>query len=1407
MESNHSVFAASPAPPSRTETPAAPEDPLRSSEPHGFTQQSADPFIFNEANTVGGALSPAGSKAAPRVPPASSYNMNGRGLPCDTSEEDASKLKLLYLWASGLMLRGFKYNLSGEALQQEDLLLLPRDEEAMRCYEGFKTHWDDELARAAPVSTDEGGDAPSRNLFGVLLRTTRRNLILGGIGHLLYDASSFVIPFFLRELINWLTDVTLDPSSRPKSVGYIWAAAIGVAQLIGAYANNASLFYTSKALCQMRSCVAIAVFDKSAQLESDSGLEGVAVQLHTVDAAKFIDMVFFFQRLWASPIIIVGSLIALNYFIGWGGVICIAAVIAFIPLQGLAGAKGAAHRVKVSEWADQRLSAMAEILFGIRIVKFMGWEKPLEHKISVIREQELALFKWMYFWRSVINVLVTFQPALVSFVVFAIAYALDDPITPSTVFPTLAMLGVFRMPMLAFPLALASLIDLKVSLARIGAFLSTPEKRVYLQRRSHSNNKKNAPAIALEHVTCQYIEADTASPRDILTDINLTIPQNALTVIVGATGCGKSTLVKALLGEAKVDDRSVATQNGTVAFVPQESWMMNATVRDNILMGKPFDEQLYIKTVKACQLMADLKQLKASDMTEIGERGINVSGGQKQRVAFARAVYSDRDIIVMDDPLSAVDAHVAAALFDHCICGALAAKTRVLVTHHVQFLSRADNIIVMGDRCVEFVGSYDDLMRSEVGVGLSVKLSTYGHGSAADDEEELGDSSSASPLDATSRQPDGGDDDDELRQQTEIDNLSDAIPPPQEDTLMTEETAKVGGLDTNALRWFFTSQGLFTVFNTALAFAICKGVGVVSDLILSWWSTRTGFAGFSNVTDKQYLQWYGIFVGLQAVCLCIRQVPYSMTNLNGAREVHASMISRLLKAPTRFYDTTPAGRILARCSKDVEMNDLTLPGVLNFVYSSVFDMLGVFAIVCYASQWLILLVVAGLVVYVFIWRFFAATNRAQKRIEAINRSPLASIITQTLSGISTIRAYDCISHFDAMHTQAVNVAARSTFSWRATLRWLRINTDLLSTTIIFVVAIVACAVVFGGSTVADRSDKMAVLSLALTHCITISQSMGYVVNDVADAESSLNSIERCYEYAFEIEQEDDLVYGDCAAAGEKPPPPAGWPRSGALSLDNVCLRYAADKPLVLKNVCLEVAPKEKVGIVGRTGSGKSTLMLALFRMVEIESGSICFDGINLRDVKMADVRQALTIIPQDPMLFQGTIRSNLDPFNKATDDQVWEVLKKVGMKERVDDDGRGLGALVTEKGNNFSVGQRQLLCLARALLKKCKILLLDEATASVDFECDALIQKTIRKEFHDVTILTIAHRLATVIDSDKVLVMDHGVVAEYDSPAALLRNVSGHFHSMVSALGADQCEHLKELAWEADRNLSANTIS
>ncbi len=467
-------------------------------------------------------------------------------------------------------------------------------------------------------------------------------------------------------------------------------------------------------------------------------------------------------------------------------------------------------------------------------------------------------------------------------------------------------------------------------------------------------------------------------------------------------------------------------------------------------------------------------------------------------------------------------------------------------------------------------------------------------------------------------------------------------------------------------------------------------------------------------------------------------------------------------------------------------------GTLLLFYTLVLVALGAFAVMCYGAPWLAGVIAFMLVIYGFMFRYFSATNRAQKRLEAVNRSPMVSVLGETLGGLPTIRAYAAQKDFLRKHTLAVHKSVRSVYSWQLARRWFTIRVDGITAIITVSTALLCCGLLIS-YTKQEQRDLLPVMALAITTSLAIGGVVSFLTITAGELEAGFSSVERVKEYSDSLPQERNVVYGEDGCKE----PDQSWPSSGLMAFDNVSLRYRDGLPLVLRSLSFTIKPKFKVGIVGRTGSGKSTIMLALFRMVELAEGRILFDGVDISKLKMRDLRSKITIIPQDPLLFKGSIRSNLDPFDFCTDDEIWDVIEKVGMKDRVTKEKTGLECIVEERGANFSVGQRQLLCLARALLKRCKILLLDEATASVDFDADAMIQRAIRTEFRDCTVLTIAHRLATVIDSNRVCVLQQGELKEFDHPARLLQQEDGVFHSMVRSLGDEQANFLKLQAQEA----------
>jgi ATP-binding cassette subfamily C (CFTR/MRP) protein 1 len=1176
----------------------------------------------------------------------------------------------------------------------------------------------------------------------------------------------------------------------------------------------------------MQHALTVMVFDAALKYPANHGKSGNLIAAHASDTAKLLELAMFIHGLWVSPILVVGALIAIWFFIGWAGLIGVALMVLTTPLQGIIMGKVYGLRGEQVKKMDNRVTFINEALQGIRICKFMNWEGSFNSRVQDARLEEVDVLRRMYTYRILFAVIMNTLPQIITFALFTIAFGIDDgSITPDNVFPALAMINVIRIPLMFIPMSIGKLFETKISLGRIQNVLLNTDRRDFVTHAAIEAQQESDIAVELKSVTVlgdaekakkkqpaegppgQKPAPDTgkqdgaedemqARPR-LIEDISLAIPKNKLTIIIGPTAAGKSTLVSAIVGEADVTEGSSVDHYGSMAFVPQDAWIQNATVRENITFGQDFDEEWYIDTIIGSQLMADLKQLSASDATAIGERGINLSGGQKQRVALARAVYSKREIVVMDDPLSAVDPHVCRALFEGCICGdVMAGRTRILVTHQVQFLPQADLIVVM-DKCrVAFTGTYAEYLASDVKGVLEEECDKADAEAEADGAKEAAGAIAIATVDT-------GAVDEKAQEEAEKLAAARKLPLPSKDSLESSEEAAIGDVQWDTYSWY-TRLGSYSMFILTILFSLMwTAANVTFNLMLAWWSSDAEVGG-RKLTNNEYIMWFGIMCAICLLMVFCRQFAYSRFALNVARNLHGSLMENMMKAPMSFFDTTPIGRIMNRFTRDIEIIDMKIAESSLMVINLIFNVLSTIVMVCIAAPYLTAIFPVLLFAFFHLYKYYTQTVRGIKRLEGIGRSPMMSLMGEVIGGLSSIRAYGMADALRAEHLRRVRVAMRPPYVTRLAQRWLATRTEFLGSFVIISTSIFAVATVTNDTSSWNVSTEPSVVALALTFALSTTNAITFLTRMLGEIESDMSSTERVKEYAGSIPKESDVVYGtgpDAVTA-----PASGWPSPATVEFRDVSLRYREDKPLVLKDVSFKVEAAQRVGVVGRTGSGKSTVMLALFRMVEACSGGIFLGGVSTRDVTLSDLREAITIIPQDPVLFRGTVRSNLDPFSRFDDDRLWDVIDKVGLGDRVrfgaagdesraeKDSAAGLDTIVQDKGSNFSVGQRQLICLGRALLKKTSILLMDEATASVDFETDAFIQRTVREEFTGATVLTIAHRLATVIDSDRILVLDGGVVKEYASPSDLLEDGSSQFYDMVKQLGDEQFEELKSIA-------------
>lgn len=862
-----------------------------------------------------------------------------------------------------------------------------------------------------------------------------------------------------------------------------------------------------------------------------------------------------------------------------------------------------------------------------------------------------------------------------------------------------------------------------------------------------------------------------------LTDINLSVKQGEFIIITGSIGSGKSSLLAALSGFMKLENPSV----GKVSIYDDlllcsDPWIQNATVRDNIIFGKPYDETRYNKVIRACCLEDDIKLLPARDLAEIGERGITLSGGQKSRINLARAAYADAGILLFDDVLSAVDARVGKHIVNNLFNGLLKDKTKVLATHQLSLIESADKVVYLnGDGSIDF-GTLNELLARNNQFKRLIEFNTdltRDNESRKSETQRVYENYSDTDYDNNN----GYEGARLIRQQSVVPESSDIA-----GKIMGDEERA-----TNAISWdiykkyidlgsgfFGWSAGPVFIFLISLA-TFCQ---LFTNTWLSFWTEKK----FPNKSDHFYVALYVMFAFLTVFFTAIEFTMLAYMNNRSAKLLNVKAVEKILHAPMSYLDTNPMGRILNRFTKDTDSLDNEIGEQLRLFLFPLATIIGIVILcICYLP-WFAIAVPFLSFAFVFVANFYQGSSREIKRLEAVQRSLVYNNFNETLSGMSTIKAYKVEETFIEKNDRYLNKMNEAYYVSIANQRWLGVHLDIIAS----IFALIICLLCITDQFHISASST----GLLLSYVIQIVGLLSLTIRSMTQVENEMNSVERLHQYAFHLPQE---------GAYKKPEskPPAEWPPSGYIQFNNVSLKYRDHLPTVLKNLNFSVYPGEKVGICGRTGAGKSSIMSALYRLVELNEGSIIIDGLNIAEMGLYDLRSKLSIIPQDPVLFQGTIRRNLDPFNESTDEKLWDALRRSGLidasqiskiKNTKLDQNRNIGhdslhkfhldQLVADDGSNFSLGERQLIALARAMVRNSKILILDEATSSVDYETDAKIQETIVNEFSHCTILCIAHRLKTILHYDRILVMDKGSLIEKGTPYNLFTDRNGVFRQM-----------------------------
>jgi len=870
---------------------------------------------------------------------------------------------------------------------------------------------------------------------------------------------------------------------------------------------------------------------------------------------------------------------------------------------------------------------------------------------------------------------------------------------------------------------------------------------------------------------------------------SFTVQPGELLAVVGMVGSGKSSVLAAILGNMNSVQGDLAV-GGSIAYCAQQPWIQNATVRDNIIFGSVYDEDRFRAVVASCALKQDLERLPGGEHCEVGERGITLSGGQKARISLARAVYSGADLFLLDDPLSAVDAHVGKHLFTKCIAGFIKSKTRVLVTNQLACLRECDRILMLENGQVAALGTFETLCATNE--SFAELTSLYGseqyeadaEDSAAeskDDDQPMASPTLAGPgvpttLEKVELDPVGQDKEKANAKEAECQGKKDG-------QLISKEDRAEGAVGWQVYMTYARAGGIKLSIFILCFFLVVDGLRGASEFFLAGWATESGDNEKSGQADDDTSGKAGLYAGLTCAGLLLtfaRSFLYTILNMTASRSLHNALLLSLVHATTSFYDTTMLGRITNRFSRDVEKMDMPLRMVTQMFLMTCSEFLLAVVTIAIATKGVMLGLMLPLVyIYKRIHGYFTKSSIEMQRLESLTRTPIFNQFAETLEGFHTIRAYGRASECLSLMTQRIDSNTVCVMCLRNSFGWLGVRVDMLGAVLGF--AVVVMCISF--------QDFLPTgwVGLSLLYATSVIHTLKMLTTAAAEMESNFNSVERIAEYTdpVVVPQEPDYIIEDCR-------PPAGWPSAGQLSFQDIALRYR-EGPMVLRNVSFTIQPGERVGVCGRTGAGKSSLLVALFRLEEICNGKILIDGQDICRFGVRDARQHLAIIPQDPVLFQGTVRYNLDPLEEHNDQDLYEALDHVRMREVVQGMPDGLAATIQEFGGNFSIGQRQLICMARALLRRPKILLMDEATASVDLETDMVIQNTLRNELGQCTVLTIAHRLNTIIDYDKILVMaaeelpngerGPGTSAEYDAPADLLRNPNGLFRKLVEDSG------------------------
>ncbi|NXU25497.1 MRP7 protein, partial [Thalassarche chlororhynchos] len=1298
----------------------------------------------------------AGKTSSPSIAPGNKTS-SSQSQGSQVAEDGESWLsRFFYVWMNPLMKCGYQWKLN----QPQNVYVLPCQLQAARVCD--RSHRAQEAVR----------------LFSVLHAAFGLRFYSLGLLKLAGNLLGFSGPLLLNLLVNFM-----ESRQEPLSHGVLYALGLFAGSFLGALLRNQFSYEVNKVTLMVRAAIISAIYRKALRVSSTSLTRftvGEIVNFMSTDTSRLVNFCLSFHEVWSLPFQFAITLYLLYQQVGVAFLGGLALALLLVPINKVIANRIMMNNKEMLKHKDTRVKLMTEFLCGIRVIKFYTWEKHFSTRINACRAKELQKLRAIKYLDALCVYLWAALPVVVSIAIFITYVLLGHQLTATKVFTALALVGMLILPLNSFPWVLNGTLEAKVSLDRIQRFLELVDQDLETY---YALDSPSGTATAMEMQCAAFSwapveEESTRQPSSTgtlqLHIENLSVRKGMLLGVVGKVGSGKSCLLAAITGELIKQGGRVYVCDLEQGFglATQEPWIQFTTVRENILFGREYDARLYEEVVEACALSEDLNILPAGDQTEVGENGVTLSGGQKARIALARAVYQEKELYLLDDPLAAVDADVANHLMRKCILGVLKHKTRVLCTHRTEFLEKADALLLIDNGRIVKTGTPADILPL---VEAFPKFK-----------------------DTDKRQKDKAPDEQGQEEAVE----TEAEESTQNNHLIhKEEEKKEGAVAFQVYKAYWLAVGSCLALSILFSLLLMQASRNISDWWLSHWISgisqtantsvmvcsasppspelllfsivglvspiqaldTTPVPSNGSLDVNFYLIVYGSIAGANSLFTILRAFLFAYGTVRAATVIHNRLLQRALKATVTFFDTTPTGRILNRFSSDVYCVDDSLPFILNIFLANMYGLLGMLVIITYGLPWIGLVLLPLAVLYFSIQRYYRRTSRELKRLYSVTLSPIYTHFSETLSGLSSIRAMRATQRFELENQLRLEQNQRCLFASNTAMQWLDIRLQMIGVAVVTTIA---------GIAIIQHQKQLGnpgLVGLALSYALSVTNLLSGLISSFTLTETMMVSVERTEEYTTDIpmESQDKLVQVA-----------ADWPSQGLVEFQQVVLAYRVGLPNALDGVNFTVYPGEKVGIVGRTGSGKSTLFLALFRMLELKSGRILLDGVDSQLVGLEELRSRLAIIPQDPFLFSGSIRENLDPQGKRTDAELHEVLEQCHLLDAVTQMG-GLDSELGERGKSLSVGQRQLVCLARALLTRAKVLCIDEATASVDQKTDQLLQQTIRQRFADKTVLTIAHRLNTILDSDRVLVMQAGRVAELDSPTRLSQKDGSLFQRLL----------------------------